>query len=67
MADRKLEGPGSEERLKAVRKGFRRTSQRLHGRSKLAAWAAMGRTFFVWFAGLALFALATLLITDALL
>ena len=67
MADRKLEGPGSEERLEAVRNGFRRTSRRLSNRDRLDAWAAMGRTFLVWFAGLTLFAVATLLIADALL
>lgn len=66
MADRRLEGLGSEERLKAVRKGFRQTSRRLRKRERVDGWVATGRSFLMWFAGLALFAVATLLIAEAL-
>ncbi|WP_292032036.1 MULTISPECIES: hypothetical protein [unclassified Brevundimonas] len=67
MADHKLEGPGSAERLERLQRRFRQTSRRWSGAARWQTWQALARTFLAWFAGLALFAVVTLAIADALL
>jgi len=66
MAKGELEGPGSAERLERVRNGFRQTSRRWRRGARLKRWGALARTYVVWVAGLAVFAVATLALSDAL-
>ena len=67
MAKGELEGPGSAERLERIRKGFRQTSRGWRRGARLKHWGALARTYLVWLAGLAVFAVATLTLSDALL
>ena len=64
MMGRKLEGPGSAERLQSVKSGFQRASRRLRWRDRARGWGALSRAFAAWLVGLTLFALAAILLAD---
>jgi hypothetical protein len=64
--DRRLEGPGAEDRARRLRARFKRASNHLDGRRRRLTAAAWFGMFLVWTAGLFLFGLLLLWFAGAL-